>query len=240
MHRSVIWLGSCALVVGVVVAFANPRDGRTIAPRDTRPTEARDPWIAMYFEWFNATAQGKVPAGWAVAETNGLGKTATWAVAHAEERERPEAFVRCQTANQGQTYNMLLTDAVFPGDFTMSVKLRADAGTEDQGGGLVWHARNADNYMITRWNPLENNLRIYRVSEGVRTQLHSIAFDADADAWHDVKVTVRQGITTVAFDGNRVSLRLEGPEVEAPGKVGFWTKADASTSFAEFSLKAFE
>ena len=37
------------------------------------------------------------------------------------------------------------------------------------GGGLIWRARDNRNYYLTRANPLEQNIRIYRVVKGVRT-----------------------------------------------------------------------
>lgn len=41
----------------------------------------------------------------------------------------------------------------------------------DQGGGVVWRARDSKNYYIARYNPLENNFRVYKVEAGRRVQL---------------------------------------------------------------------
>jgi hypothetical protein len=51
-------------------------------------------------------------------------------------------------------------------DGAIEVRLKAMAGSIDQGGGIVWRVRNRDNYYITRWNPLENNIRLYHVFKG--------------------------------------------------------------------------
>ena len=53
----------------------------------------------------------------------------------------------------------------------LSVEVKAIKGEIDQGGGLVWRYRDANNYYITRWNPLETNFRVYHVVDGKRTQL---------------------------------------------------------------------
>ncbi len=42
--------------------------------------------------------------------------------------------------------------------------LRAHTGKEDQGGGLIWRRRDANNYYIARYNPLERNFRVYYVN----------------------------------------------------------------------------
>ena len=37
-------------------------------------------------------------------------------------------------------------------------------GNADMGGGLIWRASDDRNYYFTRANPLEQNIRIYRVA----------------------------------------------------------------------------
>ena len=53
-------------------------------------------------------------------------------------------------------------------DFDLTVSVLATAGKTDMGGGLIWRARDDQNYYITRANPLEQNIRFYRVVNGVR------------------------------------------------------------------------
>lgn len=50
----------------------------------------------------------------------------------------------------------------------MSVRIKAIAGEEDQGGGIAWRLNDNNNYYITRLNPLENNLRLYKIVHGSR------------------------------------------------------------------------
>jgi len=40
-------------------------------------------------------------------------------------------------------------------------------------------AKDADNYYIARWNPLEENLRVYFVKDGKQTQLASAKVKAN-------------------------------------------------------------
>ena len=116
------------------------------------------------------------------------------------------------------------------------MRLRADSGEVDQGGGLVWRARDADNYYVTRWNPLEENLRLYRVVGGERKMLVSMPIEADSSAWHDLSVRMTGSEIEVAFDG-RTALRADDSTFSGAGKIGMWTKADASTSFTLPSVR---
>src|SRR2546422_6943184 len=48
-------------------------------------------------------------------------------------------------------------------------------GKADMGGGLIWRAADDRNYYLTRANPLEQNIRIYRVVKGIRHLLQTFA-----------------------------------------------------------------
>ncbi len=71
------------------------------------------------------------------------------------------------------------------GDVEVKVMVKAVAGVEDQGGGPIWRAKDADNYYICRWNPLENNFRVYFVKDGRRKQLGTADVKTDANIWHE-------------------------------------------------------
>ncbi len=65
--------------------------------------------------------------------------------------------------NSGSTFNLALVNSTDKKDVDLSVQIKPIAGDEDQGGGLVWRAKDANNYYIARYNPLENNYRVYKV-----------------------------------------------------------------------------
>ncbi len=191
-------------------------------------------------ERFEHVPLGEVPSGWNEAETNGAGSRGAWQVVEAEpgrEYDSDRRMVRLtKSTNEGSTYNLLMTKASVPSNFTMEVALRAESGGEDQGGGLFWHARDKKNYMITRWNPLERNLRIYRVENGVRTQIYGSGVNVDPKAWHVLRVEVKGSIVRVSLD-NVLAIVCSAKPVSTGGRVGLWTKADAVTSFDRFEVK---
>jgi len=120
-------------------------------------------------------------------------------------------------------------------DVEVSVELKADAGKIDQGGGLVWRARDGKNYYIARYNPLENNLRVYKVVDGVRTQLGTA--DAPGDrGWHALRIAMAGSLIECFFDGRKHLEARDGTFSDA-GMIGTWTKADAQTLFDNLSVK---
>ena len=79
-----------------------------------------------------------------------------------------------KTENSGGTFNLLVGDKISFKDLDLSVKIRANTGEQDRGGGLIWRCKDENNYYICRANPLENNFRVYHVVSGVRQQMEFI------------------------------------------------------------------
>ena len=99
---------------------------------------------------------------------------------------------------------------------------------------MIWRARDAANYYIARWNPLEDNLRVYKVVGSKRTQLGSVGTTVKS-GWHQLGVRARGHHIEVWFDGALV-LGIDDATFPGGGRVGLWTKADAATSFDDFSV----
>jgi hypothetical protein len=115
--------------------------------------------------------------------------------------------------------------------------VKAMTGDEDQGGGPIWRAKDADNYYIARWNPLEDNFRIYFVKGGRRIQLASADIKADPKKWHEIEIKHVGNHIIAKFDKKKI-LKLDDDTFGEAGKVGLWTKADAATAFDNFKAEA--
>jgi hypothetical protein len=191
---------------------------------------------------FDADPAGRVPRGWTVAATrSGVGgpgaALATWAVVSDASAPSPGQALALTDASHGQqdTFNLCWTRDVVFRDGRLSVAVKAVAGEVDQGGGLVWRLRDPDNYYICRFNPLERNVRVYRVTGGVRQQLDTAVVDAAPGAWHVLEVLVDGPRITCILDGT-TRLQAEDHALPDAGGVGLWTKADAVTSFDDLQV----
>ena len=189
-------------------------------------------------EWsFDTDDLGAVPRGWEVAETAGVGKTAQWQVIRDDSAPGTGSVVAVtKTENSGHTFNLLIATQTQYTDVEVEVKVKAISGKADQGGGPIWRVIDADNYYIARWNPLENNFRVYYVKDGSRKQLASADVDAAADAWHEIEIVHVGNRITAEFDDEKL-LDIEDATFTEAGKVGLWTKADAATAFDDFEVE---
>ena len=104
------------------------------------------------------------------AEVGAVPKGFTPAVGDWKVVNTDEGKVLAQSAkSENPVFNVVLVDDTNAKDVDISVKLKAIAGKSDQGGGLVWRAKDAKNYYIARYNHLENNYRVYKVVDGKRS-----------------------------------------------------------------------
>ncbi len=113
----------------------------------------------------------------------------------------------------------------------------------DQGGGFVWRFIDADNYYVVRANPLEDNVVLYKVENGKRTDLPLInkgkTYGVDVEPlgndWNDMKLTVVDNLFTVYLNNTQI-FQVEDKTFTKAGKIGLWTKADAVTYFNDFQV----
>jgi hypothetical protein len=179
---------------------------------------------------FDDGTPGALPKGFTVAETKGAGTPATWKVETLKDDAKHKNAVKVDSKNKEGVFNVLLSEKTYGPDLEISVDIKAGSGEDDQGGGLVWRAKDANNYYITRWNPLEKNIRLYKVEGGVRTMFKSADVVADPKEWHEIEVAQTGAKIVVELDDKEV-LTTDDSTFKEGGKVGLWTKADASSWF---------
>src|SRR6266699_6980091 len=112
---------------------------------------------------FEADAVGATPKGWTATST---GKGAPkWTVE--QDQTAPSKLKVLKQSGQAP-YPLLLKDDTNIKDGFIEVKFKAIAGSEDRAAGLVWRARDANNYYVVRANALEDNVVLYKTVNGVR------------------------------------------------------------------------
>lgn len=187
---------------------------------------------------FEDVKPGNIPSGWKVEATHPRGELSTWEV-EVDSTAPSGKHVLSLTdpkKNSGGTFNLCWTDRVRFLNGKIEVKFRANTGREDQGGGVIWRAKDRNNYYIARMNPLESNFRIYYVKDGRRVMLASARIRIPAGEWHTLAIS-HHGDDIAGFIDGRKLLEVRDATFSQPGGVGLWTKADAATSFDDFLVQ---
>ena len=136
--------------------------------------------------------------------------------------------------NPNSVFNVTLISDTNAKDVDLSVRMKAIAGEHDQGGGLVWRAKDAKNYYLARYNPLEDNYRLYHVVGGKRTLIQNVDI-THSDGWHTLRVTMTGDQITCYYDGKKYIEAKDSTFPEA-GKIGLWSKSDAQSQFDDLTL----
>lgn len=184
---------------------------------------------------FDQTAAGGLPPGWSVSATNPDGPLAEWQVkADPVAVSPPQVLAINRTRNESEgVFNLCWMNEIKFQDGTIEASVRADSGREDQGGGLIWRAQDANNYYVARYNPLESNLRLYFVKGGWRAQLASANVSGiKSREWFRLKI-VHQGEQMTVYLNGKQYLQATDSHFLKAGGIGFWSKADAASSFDE-------
>ncbi len=181
---------------------------------------------------FESAAVGRLPAGWAAVQT-GTGDGSVWEI-RVDESSPAGTHVLAQTSSTAPSamFNLCVKTESAALDVDLQVSLKAVSGKTDQGGGPLWRYQDANNYYIARFNPLENNFRIYKVVDGKRTQLATAKVAEANEIWHSIQIEHRGEQIRCSLDG-KLLLDVKDNAILKSGKIGLWTKADAVTAFTE-------
>jgi len=182
------------------------------------------------------------------AELLGAGGPVVWKVLPGEA---PSAFgplagptksagggsVLAQTSQDpaNERYPMYIYDGERFRNFRFTTQFKIVSGVTEQMAGLVFRFQNASNFYVARVSALGKNIRFYKVVNGVRSDPIGPACSLEPGVWHQL---------AVQCDGNQINLWLDdhlamptlGDNTFAEGKIGFWTKSDAVSYFANAAV----
>lgn len=184
---------------------------------------------------FEADTIGGPPRGWLLTMTGkGVPK---WTV----ERDESGGAVLKQSGKA--TYPLALKEDTNIRDGFVEVKFKPISGSEDRAGGIVWRAKDANNYYVVRANALEDNVVLYKVEKGTRTDLavkgegrtYGKKAEVPAGQWSTLRVVATGPSFEVYFNGTKL-YEVEDSTFTQAGKVGVWTKADSVTQFDDLTV----
>jgi hypothetical protein len=178
---------------------------------------------------FDDLKAGEPPPGWTATKT-GKGD-AKWTIEKDDTApSKPNVLKQSGVA----TYPVALKDDTSLKDGFVEVKFKPISGKEDQAGGVIWRAKDSDNYYIARANALEDNVTIYHTIKGKRTEKKRTDMKVAFNEWHTLRVDFKANHFTVTFDGKK-AIDWDDETFKEAGKVGVWTKADSVTLFDDFT-----
>ena len=193
---------------------------------------------------FGATDPGKMPPSF-LSFVAGQGGPAVWQIVLDDApTELAPISPLAKSINRRPVLAQLSkekTDERFPatcftgenfGDFTFTTRFKLVEGAGEQIAGVVFRLQDTNNFYVVRANALDGNVRFYKFVNGERTAPVGNDMTVTRGVWHSLEVECT---------GNRIQVRLDGKPAIPPlndnsfasGKLGFITKSDAVSYFAD-------
>lgn len=189
---------------------------------------------------FSDDAAGQPPKGFEFGNTAKAGAPGKWIV---EAEGTNKYLAQVDADNTRARFPVAVVNDISAADIDLSVRFRPISGRVDQAAGLVWRYRDQDNYYIVRANALEDNVVLYKVEKGTRTDLpvkgegrtYGKKTEVPARQWSTLRVVANGRLFEVYFNGTKL-YDVEDSTFTQPGRVGVWTKADSVTQFDDLTI----
>jgi hypothetical protein len=189
---------------------------------------------------FNQDATDQPPKGFEFGHTAGVGRPGKWIV----QAEGSNKFlVQTDADSTRSRFPVAVLSDVSAADVDLSVRFKPVSGRVDQAAGLVWRYQDENNYYIVRANALEDNVVLYKVQNGKRTDLplkgagrtYGKTSEVPAGQWSTLRVVANGPSFEVSLNGTKL-YEVEDTTFRQAGKVGVWTKADSVTQFDDLTI----
>ncbi|TKS61519.1 MAG: hypothetical protein EWM72_00267 [Nitrospira sp.] len=187
-------------------------------------------------EWsFDHEQPGVIPSQFSIGTLFDGRPAGDWQVLATERaKSPPQVLAQLMAKGAEHAYKVTLVKGTVASDLTLQVSFLPIQGNADMGGGLIWRAADDRNYYLARANPLEQNIRVYRVVKGVRHLLQNFDQTIGVKQWHTLRV-IHQGCRMIiAYDDKQVFDLCD--KTFHAGMIGLWTKSDAVTYFDDLQL----
>jgi hypothetical protein len=189
---------------------------------------------------FSQDAVDQPPKGFEFGYTAGVGKPGKWVV---QADGGNKVLAQADADSTRSRFPVAVLSDISAADVDLSVRFKPISGRVDQAAGLVWRYQNQDNYYIVRANALEDNVVLYKVEGGKRTDLplkgegrrYGKKSEVPAGQWSTLRIVANGPRFEVYFNGSEL-YEVEDKTFSQPGKVGVWTKADSVTQFDDLTV----
>jgi hypothetical protein len=122
-----------------------------------------------------------------------------------------------------------------PKNAEISLRLKADGGKLDRGGGLALRLSSPQDYYLVQVDALRDRILFFRMNDGASEEMAGVDADVSSHSWHELTVRAVDDQFTVSLDGTWVFTAFD-KTFSLPGRIALWTKGDSVTRFAQIEI----
>ncbi|HOX58923.1 MAG TPA: DUF1080 domain-containing protein [Candidatus Paceibacterota bacterium] len=197
---------------------------------------------------FGEVREGQMPPGFRSTVT-GLGKPGNWQVIMdevppllppltpgAQVIARKPVLAQLAQDPTDEHFPLLINESETVGDFTLTTRFKTVRGVVEQMAGIAFRVQNESNYYVVRASSLGNNLRFYKVMRGERGPVVGPELPVPNNVWHELTVECKGNSIRCMLNGKEQITATDRVNPFVSGKIGFWTKSDSVSYFADTRL----
>lgn len=126
---------------------------------------------------------------------------------------------------------LVYTNETF-GDFTFTTRIKCVSGVVEQMAGIVFRYQDEQNYYYIRASAKGSTFRFFKMVGGQRSPPIGPEIQIPSGVWHDLSVECKGNKIRIFFNNQPIIPELTDNSF-AFGRIGFWTKSDSVSHFAD-------
>ena len=194
---------------------------------------------------FSEVRENQAPPGFR-SVVNGLGMPGEWKVildevpplmarltAQASALTKQSVLAQLAQDPTDEHFPMLILQDEVYGDFTLTTRFKTVRGAAEQMAGIAFRIQNETNYYVVRASSLGKTFKFYRVVNGVRGVPVGVDIPVPNGVWHEMVITCKDNEIRASLNGKELINLTDKVDPLKRGKIGFWTKSDSVSYFAD-------
>jgi hypothetical protein len=121
------------------------------------------------------------------------------------------------------------------GDFTLSTRFKLVDGAREQMAGIAFRYVDEGNYYYIRASALGNTFNFFKVINGQRSAPIGNKVEIPRGVWHEMTIECQSTRIRARLNGREIFPELDDKSL-ASGRIGFWTKSDSVSYFADTKI----
>ncbi|MEO5802934.1 MAG: family 16 glycoside hydrolase, partial [Verrucomicrobiota bacterium] len=176
------------------------------------------------------TGKGK-PGDWKIIEEEIPAALAPLSPNAPKTGKRP-ALAQLSQDSIDEHFPLLIFDNERFGDFTLATRFKCVSGSVEQMAGIAFRIQDEKNYYVVRASALGNSFRFYKFVNGERSAPIGPQVEIPLGVWQEMSIECKGNQIRCLLNGKELIPTLSDNSFSA-GKIGFWTKSDSVSYFAD-------
>lgn len=130
---------------------------------------------------------------------------------------------------------LVYTNDVY-GDFKFTTRIKCVSGVVEQMAGVLFRYQDEKNFYYLRASAKGNTFRFFKVVGGQRSAPIGPEMEIPAGVWHELAVECKGNQINCFLNGKQAIPALTDNSFTV-GRIGFWTKSDSVSYFADAHLE---